>query len=237
MTVHILNQRNVLTKVFKLLETVLKGGSDEEYNSLVILNTTSAKKIMERECSMKSITEICGDAYSSEEIFKSPFIDWDLPQIYGFVKSHLRSPEERNEDANGWTHYTFIVLDSFTAKDGTVILCYDGPDYGEGHADVDEIILKAARVPLDDLISLLQTLETLVGILSDHVGNYEKVLSQQPPASLETFPGADPGVFKIAPPVRARRNKRDALIQAEDNGIGSEERIAFAKSLRVPGAT
>jgi hypothetical protein len=237
MTVHSRNQWNQTKIGFQLLETILGKGRDDEFHSLVILNTTSAKKIMDRDSSMKSIAEIYGNTYKPDDIFKSPFVDWDMPQIYTFVKSHLRSLEEATEEANGWTHYTFVVLDSITTKDGTILLCYDGPDYGEGHEDPDEIILKAARVSLNDLVSLLQTLETLVGILSDHVGNYERVLSQQPPASLESFPGAEPGVYKIAPPVRARRNKRVAIMQAEENGIGDETRIAFAKSLRVAGAS
>lgn len=185
---------------------------------------------------MESVIEVLGESYTQDDTFQSPFLGWEIPRIYSFVKSHIRSLEESTEQANGWTHFTFIIVDSTTIQDNTVRLCYDGPDYGEGHDDVEEIILKAARVSLDDgLVSLLQTTETLTGILSDHVGGYQQVFSQQPPAGLETFEGAEPGQYKIAPPRRARRNKRDALLEGEKLGMVDIERIALARSLRIDG--
>lgn len=195
----------------------------------VALTTTSAMKIAEITKYTGSAEEVLG---SDEGPLRSPFIGWDVPRIYQFYKSHIRDSEDDNTSL-GWTHYTFVIVDEQTLEDETVLLCYDGPDYGETG---DEVVLKAARVPITNLATTLQTIETLVGILSEHVGGYDMVLSTQPPASLEHIDGDPPGLFRIAAPKVARANKRSALMQAEREGFTSKEKIDFAISLRVKGA-
>jgi hypothetical protein len=105
-----------------------------------------------------------------------------------------------------------------------VLLCYDGPDYGE---DDEEVILKAARVSIGDLATLLQTIETLVGILSEHVGEHAQVLSQQPPAMLEHWFGDLPATFHLAAPKVVRANKRKGFAAgwAEEVCVQEENRV------------
>jgi hypothetical protein len=163
-----------------------------------------------------------------QETFTSPFIGWDIKQCYAFIKSHIRDPDAGFR--HGWARYTFVILDAQSVDDHTALLCSDSPDLGERG---NEVILKTARVPLENLGTLLQTVETLVGNLSEHVAGYKQVLSQHPPACYE--PSDKPGVFRIAGERLARRNRRTALQDAEEDGVVAEERVEFARGLRVEG--
>ena len=185
---------------------------------------------MEIETYMSDVTSIMSP---QDKTFRSPFLGWSTNQVYEFVKSHIREPDKINKDwsCRGWAYYTFVILDEQSARGNTALLCSDSPDLGERG---DEIVLKAARVPFADLGTMLETVETLVGTLSEHTGKFGKVLSLAVPACYEnTEEARRTGVYTIASEEVAREQKRNALLGAEEQVMLSDEKLEFAKSIRV----
>jgi hypothetical protein len=143
-----------------------------ESKTLIVLNTTSAKKIMHNMQSMKSVAGVLANS-EDDHLSPSPFTDWETPRIYQFVKAHLRSPGDDIDRDKGWTQYMFAIIDGKEGveKEQNVVSCSDA-------REVDgEICGKAAHVGINKLEDLVWTLETLTGLVGGHVAGCKEVFT------------------------------------------------------------
>jgi hypothetical protein len=173
-------------------------------DDLIFVNTSSAKKLAE----IREATDDSSELSDTPGSFKTPFIGWTPETLYSFFKSHMRGPEDVIDTDNQFTHYTFLILDSQSLEDKSVLVCCNAPDFYENG---DEIVLKQNRMDLRKATSSLAGFEFLT--LAPSEWNSKMSISVMPPAILDTRGFEDqPGIVgKIATPAVARRNKWAAL--------------------------
>lgn len=138
----------------------------------------------------------------------TPFLDHTIPQLYDFYKAHLRPDENYGDPGMHFTSFTFFAVDfaCLCASPWEIILCSDGPDYGED----DEIVLKTKRLPIAVAFEYLCSIEMLVSNISEICHPSELgmciVPDREPlPANPQPVPGKL--LHRRATPKEGRRNK------------------------------
>jgi hypothetical protein len=129
----------------------------------------------------------------------------------------------------GWSAFTFAILDTESIENHDLLMCSDGPDFGEGYANTseDETKLKSIRMTFTDFAGFMPALEVLT-VMPGEVNN-EKRLNVTPPLLINPeYPGMMVG--KIDTPNEMRKRKREAIWKAEAKGWAEKHGVAESES-------
>lgn len=110
-----------------------------------------------------------------------------------------------------FTSFTFLVVDDecLDSDPWQVVLCSDGPDFGEGN----DIVLKSKRLPFAEAVPPLCAIEMLVSTMSEIGHPSEMGINIQPtpmvvPLSTDQQDDSNSLMARVATPMEGRENKR-----------------------------
>jgi len=133
-----------------------------------------------------------------------PFVGWSIDDIYNFYKQYLRQDQDSNRSGH-FTAFTFIVISEICVKIGAIDAYCDAPEYEE---DDDKIILKRLFAMPTELVPSLNAMEMLTMMPADVLHPNGQSISIRPPPTM--MPVED-GMFVIATPNQARKNKKEVI--------------------------
>ena len=141
-----------------------------------------------------------------------PFSNWSIEELYAFYRQNLQAAPDA--ETHRYSAFTFLILDEESAKDKSLLMCCDAPDWGE---KADDAVLKSLRVSFSEAGGDISSFEFLSMTPSE--------LRKDGGLLVEPNPWMDQIVLEdgtkammFGTPARARRRKRDALLDADLNG-------------------
>ncbi|KAL9096411.1 MAG: hypothetical protein Q9165_001408 [Trypethelium subeluteriae] len=141
------------------------------------------------------------------------FAGWSIDDIYAFWKQYVRAKDDVVD--NRYTAFTFLVADEQTAKDKTVFVCTDAPDWGEGENDV---VLKKLRMSLKDAAIDMASFEYLSMTPKEWGKGKGLITDPNPWMKVVGYTDNNEEILRFGTPAFARQRKRAALVDASQNG-------------------
>lgn len=144
----------------------------------------------------------------------TPFLKHTIPQLYDFYKAHHPPDENYGGPGMHFTSFAFLAVDSacLSASPQEIILCSDGPEFGEG----DDTIVKTKPFPITIAFEYLYCIEKLVSTMSELCPEDpdNPNIKLEPPAMMVRLPANQQDnpdnmlLFRVATPKEGREKKQ-----------------------------